>query len=342
VLTGFALVNTVFTWPKMLPAALCVLASTWALCGREPGRPFPVQNAVLLGLAAALASLAHGGVAFTLLPLASALMIPRYYPGISRLALAGAVYVVVISPWVWYQTRYDPPGNKLIREHIAGNSATWQDDKPLSRNLMDAYAALSPWQVLHNKLANAQVLFRASSDPTDEQYPWPPNGKPLPWPVDATSFRRCEFMCLFWAPGLMNLGWLVGVTSLWRRSHPAGPGWPIAALGLASALTWVIVMFGPESTVTHQGSYATVLLLFAALAGWLATLPGWMPYAVLAVHAAVFAWGWLLTSPANLFGLPNWPMIVLAVLLFGTLARLALGAPSPPSPPQPARRSPKS
>jgi hypothetical protein len=342
VLTGFSLVNTVYTWPKMLSAALCVFAATWAPFGREKGQPVPLTTATLLGLSAALASLTHGGVAFTLLPVALFLLLPRYYPGVSRLVVAGTVYAAVLSPWLWYQTHYDPPGNKLIREHIAGNSSTWSDDKSVPRNLLDAYAALSPWQVLQNKLANLQVLFRASREPTDEQYPWPPDGAPQPWPVDTTSFRRCEFMCLFWAPGLMNLGWLVGLAAVWRRSHRLGPGWPVAALGLAGALTWVVIMFGPGSTVTHQGSYATVLLLFAALAGWLATLPGWLPYGVLGAHAAVFAWGWLLTSPAIQFGLPDWPMVVLALVLFVALVRLALGARSLPNPsPQPARRSPK-
>jgi hypothetical protein len=341
VLTGFALVNTVFTWPKMLPAALCVFAATWAVFGREREHPVSLATAVFLGLSAALASLTHGGVAFTLLPLAVLLLLPPYYPGLSRLAAAGAVYVAAYSPWFWYQTRYDPPGTKLIREHIAGNSKAWQDDKSVPRNLIDAYAALSPWQVLQNKLANLQVLFQASPEPTDEQYPWPPDGRPQPWPVGATAFRRCEFMCLFWAPGLMNLGWLVGFAALWRRPLRAGPGWPIAMLGLASALTWAMVMFGPGSTVTHQGSYATLLLQFAALAGWLTTLPTWLSYTLLAAHAAVFVWGWLLTSPANQFGLPDWPMIVVALALFGALVRLALGAPSPPIT-TPARRSPKS
>src|SRR5262249_44068862 len=67
VLTGFALLNTVFTWPKLLAAALCLFAATSALFGRARGEAVPLSTAVFLGLSAALASLSHAGVAFTLL-----------------------------------------------------------------------------------------------------------------------------------------------------------------------------------------------------------------------------------------------------------------------------------
>jgi hypothetical protein len=280
---------------------------------------------LLLGLSAALASLAHGGVAFTLLPLGLLLLLPRYFPGWSGVAAAAAVYVAAMLPWSLFQTRYDPPGNLLVRQHLGDRKRPWAEDRSTVQNLVDSYAALSPREIAESKLANLLALFRASGKPAADQYPWPPNGSPAPLPVDATSFRRCEFMCLFWAPGLMNLGWLVAVTPLWRPQKPAGPGWPVAVAGLGGALTWILLMFAPGSTVVHQGSYATVLLLFAALAGWLTTLPGRLPYALLAVHAAIFAWGWLLTSPANRLGVPNWPMILVSVLFLAGLVRLALG-----------------
>jgi hypothetical protein len=328
VLTGFGLVNTVFAWPKMLPAALVLVAVTTGLFDRDPrGQAFPFGKAVLIGLSAALASLGHGGVAFTLLPFGLFLLLPRYYPGITRLAVAAVVYLVTMFPWTSFQTFYDPPGNLLVRQHLGDRNRDWVDGNSTLWNLAASYEDYDIREILHNKWANVQTLFRASSEPADDQYPWPPDGAPSHWPVDATSFRRCEFMCLFWAPGLMNLGWLVALARAWRQpaAAPAGPGWPVAALGLASALMWVAVMFRPGSTVIHQGSYATVLLLFAALAGWLAILPGRLPYALLVAQAAVFAVAWVLTSPANGFGPPNPVMIVFAILLFFLLTKVALG-----------------
>jgi hypothetical protein len=332
VLTGFTLVNTLFTWPKLLPAALVVIAVNLGLYERGPrGQGLPFVRASLLGLSAALASLGHGGVAFTLLPLGLLLLLPRYFPGWSGIAAAAVVYVAAMVPWSLFQSLYDPPGNLLVRQHLGDRNRPWDEDRSTVRNLIDCYTARSPREIADNKLVNLLTLFRASSKPAPDQYPWPPNGSPAPVPVDAASFRRCEFMCLFWAPGIMNLGWLAAATACWRRQELPGPGWPAALLGLGGALTWVLLMFAPGSTVIHQGSYATVLLLFAALAGWLTTLPGRIPYVVLAVHAAMFTWGWLLTSPANRLGVPNWFMILLTALFIAGLVRLAAGpGESPP------------
>lgn len=329
-LTGFALVNTVFTWPKLLAAGLTVFAATLALFDRGPdGRAMSPSKAGLFGVSAALAFLSHGSVAFTLLPLGLILLVPRYYPGLSRLAAAGVAFAAVVYPWMWFQSHYDPPGNLLIRQHVAGRSESWDDSRPLWRNLLDAYTERSPGQILHNKAANVEVLFAASRKPAADQFPWPPNGSPESWPVDSTSLRRCEFLCLFWAPGLLNLGWLVALSAAWRRRRTALDarlGYVAPLLVLASTLTWALVMFGPGSTVIHQGSYATVLLLLTALAAWLTTLPTRLAYFVLTLQGMLFTIGWLLTSPANDYGLANPVMIALAVGFFAVLVKVALGS----------------
>jgi hypothetical protein len=326
-LTGFMLLNSVFTWPKMLAANLVVIAISLALFRpQSPEGDRPFFRTALWGMAAGLAFLAHGGVVFTLLPLGLILLIPRYFPGMARLAVAAAAFVVTVLPWSLYQKSYDPPGTELIRQHIAGRSPTWQDDRPLLANLADAYRGLSASQILANKQANMEVLFRASEHPADDQYPWPPYGSPKPWPVDAVSLRRCEFLCLFWAPGLLNLGWLWAALTGWRRPAPLNPVLGLVAplLGLASALAWVLLMFGPGSTVVHQGSYATLLLLFVSLAAWIATMPGWLPYAILFGQGILFGVVWLFTAPANELGLVNPFMIVSALVSFVLLCRMAL------------------
>jgi hypothetical protein len=332
-LSGFALVNSLFTWPKLLSAALVVIAVTLALFRRE-GREsaWPLSRAVAFGLTAALASLSHAGVAFTLLPLGLLLLVPRYYPGLSRLFAAGSVYLLMLCPWVSYQTYYDPPGNKLVRQHLAGDRPTWQPDKSLARNLVAAYGSVSAGEIVHNKLENLRMFFMASQ----EQYHWPEHGTPVEWPVGAIGLRRCDFMCLFWSLGLLNLAWPLAVASWWRRSADLDPtlGFTVPALGLAAVAVWVVLMFGPASTVIHQGSYATVLLLFAALAAWLATLPGRLPYVLLVGQGTVFALGWLLTLPANQFGMPNVVAIPFAVLFFILLVKFALGTEISKKPPR--------
>jgi hypothetical protein len=325
VLTGSMLVNSVFTWPKLLSAALTLNAISLAwFHGSQPLAGRPAVRASLWGLAAALAFLSHAGVAFTLLPFGLFLLLPRYYPGLLRLAVAAGVFLVTVIPWSLYQRLYEPPGTKLIREHLAGKSATWDDGRSMWVNLLDAYKDLGPREILANKWSNVEVLVRASERPGEDHYPWPPHGSPNPWPLEAISLRRCEFLCLFWAPGLLNLGWVAAVVLIWRRPPAIDRTLGVAApaLALASVVAWVLLMFGPGTTVVHQGSYATVLLLFASLAAWLTALPGRLPYVVVVAQGILFSVAWLFTSPANNYGLPNPFLIVSAIVFFAILCRV--------------------
>jgi hypothetical protein len=329
-LSGFALVNTVYTWPKMLSAALVIVAVILGLFGRgRKSEPFPLSKALLLGLAAALAALGHGGVAFTLLPLGLFLLLPRFFPGWSRVAAAAAVFLAFLIPWTLYQKLYDPPGDRLLRQHLAGDASTGPDTKGVLRDVLDAYGGLTAGQIIRNKLENVRVLFMAAPEP----HRWPAASlTPAEWPTDAVGFRRCDFFALFWTVGLLNLGWPLVLARAWRRVPEAMEGtlgFVVPGLALASVAVWVLVMFGPGSTMVHQGSYATVLLLFAPLAAWLTTLPGRLPYVLLTVQGAIFAIGWLLTSPANQFGVPNALMIPWAAFFFVALTRAALSDPPP-------------
>jgi hypothetical protein len=327
VLTGFALVNSVYTWPKMLAGALTVNAISLALFHRETRSPRLLARSALWGLAAALGFLSHGGVAFTLLALGAFLLLPRYFPGFLSLTVAACAFLITVIPWSLYQSLYDPPGTKLLQEHLAGVTDPELMSRPVWANLQDAYRSLAPGEVIANKWANVEVLFRVSEHPGSDHFPWPPLGQPKPWPVDGQSLRRCEFLCFFWAPALVNFGWLAAAALGWRRPSVLNPtlGFTAPAIALVSVALWVLLMFGPGTTVTHQGSYAAVLLLFAALAAWLAALPGWLPYALLVAQGILFSITWLFTSPANYYGLANPLVICAAVLSFGLLCRVALG-----------------
>jgi hypothetical protein len=326
VLTGFALVNSVFTWPKFLAGSLTLNAISLALFHREDS-PHALARSALWGVAAALGFLAHGGVAFTLLAFAAFLLAPRYFPGLRSLAVAAGAFLITVLPWSLYQSLYDPPGTKLLQEHLAGVTDQERMGRPVWVNLQDAYRSLTSGEILANKWANVEVLFRASEHPGEDHFPWPPLGQPKPWPVDATSLRRCEFLCFFWAPALINLGWLAAAVLAWRRPAVLNPtlGFTAPAIALVSVAIWVLLMFGPETTVTHQGSYATLLLLFAALAAWIAALPGWLAYALLVAQGVLFSATWLITSPANDYGLANPFLIGTAALSFALLCRVALG-----------------
>ncbi|GAB3852041.1 hypothetical protein GCM10027610_079640 [Dactylosporangium cerinum] len=76
--TGLFFFNSVFTWPKLLPAALVVLTcGVWFFDRREPRPNQPNHwSWAIGGLAAGAAMVAHSGVVFTLVPIVVALLLP--------------------------------------------------------------------------------------------------------------------------------------------------------------------------------------------------------------------------------------------------------------------------
>jgi hypothetical protein len=324
--SGFALVNTVYTWPKMLPASLVVVSIIVWFFDRGPqGAAFPMSKALFCAMAMALAMLAHGSVAFTLLPLGLFLLLPRFYPGWSRVMVTAGVFVALYYPWSWYQKHYDPPGDRLLRQHLAGSNPNWDSGRSLLGNLWNAYADVNAQQMFHNKLENLRMLVNASRDLNR----WPAASEtPAEWATDTIGFRRCDFSCVFWALGLLNVGWIVAPIRLRQGATAVNLtlGVVVPALAVASIVIWIALMFGPRGTVVYQGSYATMLLLFGSLTAWLASLPGRIPYSLLILQGSLFAIGWLLTSPANQFSVPNVLMIPCSVLFFVVLAAVALRA----------------
>jgi hypothetical protein len=129
--------------------------------------------------------------------------------------------------------------------------------------------------------------------------------------------------------GLLNVGWLLALFRVGRNaSNLKSPlSTTIPAIVLGSLLLWVIVMFGPGATVVHQGSYATFLLLLATLAAWISTVDGWFRYLILVAQGFLFAYEWLITSPANGFGPPNPFLIVSAIVSFAALFCVAMSQP---------------
>ena len=80
-------------------------------------------------------------------------------------------------------------------------------------------------------------------------------------------------------------------------------GYTIPGMALLSVLIWVLLMFGREyrrsPRLLRHG--ATALRRAGSLAG---NAAGELPYFLLMLQGVIFAFGWLLTSPANPLGMP--------------------------------------
>ena len=283
--SGFFFVNSLYVWPKLYAGALALLALV-LLVGR---RPSPATAAVA-ALGAALGLLAHAGVVFTLVPVAAFVVARRTRPPLVPALAGAAVVVVLMAPWWAYTRFYDPPGDRLTKRHLAG--VLQADGRPLSAALADAYSRSEPSELVRNKWENLDALVEA-----------PPGWRELRQ-GGAERVRAGEFFVLNWALGPLNLAWpllaagLARHRRMWARRHWRGAV-AVLGVGAGAVLFWALAMFGPGTTQVHHGSYATMILLWAGLAGVTASWSGRAAAALAAVHVAWFAAVWAAAMPVS-------------------------------------------
>ena len=321
--SGFVFNNTFFVWPKLLAAAfLLALFAFWHEI--EQGRVKAGTGAYwLAGSLGAFALLAHGGSAFGLLGL-GLLVILVGRRGLTRRSL-GVFTVALVSiqiPWILYQKVLDPPGNRLLKMHLAGISKP--DPRPFFAAVIGAYRDLGFSGVLHNKAANLEHLYGYSLE-----Y-WGRWVKLLRGSGQtgalAEQLRALMFFEFLPALGFVGLGVVALAAGLNRGKRTVE--WSAAArvwllIGCTDAI-WVLLMFGPGTTYTHQGTYLTMILAFigGVLALW-AVAP-WVAWTLGGAQILLYVWLYfvLMRLPAQ-----NGPRIEgAAQVSFAVLAVAALGA----------------
>jgi hypothetical protein len=288
ILSGFVFLNSFYVWPKLLAGAYILGFSAILL----PGRFMPVlrENTLLplfAGSLVALGLLAHGGSVFAIFGIILTLVSLRRRIGLRALLLIGITCFSLYLPWILYQKLYDPPGDRLVKMHLAGVAGV--DSRPFIQVFTSAYRNLTFHQFLENKLANVHAV----ADHQTEYWHGvlqllrqlkrsDPNSTALLAQTSGALRALCFF---FFVP---NLGFLVlGPVSLVLGIHQRyrSREWKTAAIiWLYVALTaaiWCLVMFIPGLTVIHTSTYAMILLAFAgsilalwAVSPWLAVVVG--------------------------------------------------------------------
>jgi hypothetical protein len=292
IFSGFFLLNGTFVWPKLLPAAFLLIAA--ALLWYRPGRA-----PVLVGACAGLAMAAHGGSAFALLGLGLWFLGSRRAGGGRFCLLAAGVAAAYLLPWSLYQKYYDPPGNRLLKWHLAGAMAP--DARTLGRTLADAYGGLPFSHWLAAKESNVGALF------TDEGSRLGYNlrtaadlarhGRPsAAFRQAAYSFRLGGMLHMFQSPGVLDCGAL-GLLWAWARRRAGDPALDLARrclllTGICLGV-WCLLMFSPGATLNHQGTYFTNGCLFVALAMGVLTFPRWLVWLLAAANLAFFLLVWV-------------------------------------------------
>jgi hypothetical protein len=284
VFTGFLFFNSVFTWPKLLAASMTLLATAF-LVFAKPSR----WTWAMGGLAVGTAMVAHSGIFFTLVPLVAVLLRRRFRPNWKLLGLAAVAAALLLAPWQAYQTFYDPPGDRLLKEHLAGY--TQADDAPLITTIVNAYTDTPKRVLLENKLNNVTQVFAL------------PNERSHRLGVGRTgTLRDEEIRYVVIGLGLFNLGWLAlfwrSVRLRLRDSLDMARLKLILTLAGGALLFWLLAMFGPPIAITvlFQGSYATMLLLYVGLGAVITVLPRRLVRVLLGIQIGYFMAIWVVAA----------------------------------------------
>jgi len=94
--------------------------------------------------------LCHGGSIFALLGILLTLLIRRAFPKLQIVGIILFTALIVYAPWMYYQGVIDPPGNRLLKWHIAGVVAV--DTRSFGQALHDYYSSLTLSSYASNKL----------------------------------------------------------------------------------------------------------------------------------------------------------------------------------------------
>ncbi len=272
--TGTVLTNTIYTWPKVFSAALAACALT-VLIEAVRRRRTPVLSCALAATLFTLAVLAHGAAAFAV-PAVAVLVVltlrPRAWQTASRgMSAAAASAVATYAPWFAFQRFYDPPGDRLLKWHLAGVIPI--DGRSLLEALVDAYSRMSVADYLAARWRNLTRIVNLDLGVGLGSFSEAAVGARRAHEYLDTSIALSIGGTLL---VLMAIGLLLhrircgNVPALWRRT-----GW-LVVLMLPCLLFWSLALFSGGSTVVHTGSHLWILILLAVPAAWLASARPWL------------------------------------------------------------------
>lgn len=279
--TGFFFLNSVFVWPKLLAAALGLFA--FCLLFFEKSNRL---NWALAGLFLGTSFLSHSGVIFTFIPMVIALCLPRFWQGWRLSLMVVGTAALLIVPWLAYQHFYDPPGDRLVKWHLAGD--TQPDNNSFLHDFVYSYTHTPVQTLAHNKLSNAHELIG-----------YIPSESALYGGGFLAKLRDMDFRYLLVGLTIFNIGWIA--LAIPRARKAIAHSFDLERLKLpliiaaASIVIWTIAMFGPKATPIHQGSYLTMLLLFGGLGALILQMPKWLRVVAITAQIAYFAVVWVLS-----------------------------------------------
>ena len=286
--SGVLFFNAVYVWPKLIAATLVVAAFAIVIDGATRSN---FVRPVLVAVLAILAMLSHGSSVYPLLalaPFAVAFVYRRCRWSLGLLLALVAAVLVLYAPWSAFQRFEDPPGNRLVKWHLA-DSYKVDDPRSIADTVIDAYSHATIGEIVVNKLENFGTVI------------WRPDyakvaGTPG-WLSDLWGKARIIQVELL-VPATLPLA-LVYLALLTRRGRSRARDLHLTgAWVVASIVIWCLLQFGGPTasrTVLHNGSLAPVLCILACGALLARRLSRTLFLLVFAAQAATFLLVWVVT-----------------------------------------------
>lgn len=278
--SGLTLVNGFYVWPKLLPAAMLLAAAALLitpLWSEVRGR---LWGAALVAALCGLGMMGHGSSAFGIIPIALIAAF-RGFPSWRWLGVAVLTLVVVMGPWSAYGKWGDPPGNRLTKWYLGGD--TEPDEKSVSEAILDGYGEAKLSTILHKKGQNFVAIFGGKSMTENLKQTGEAIGR-RDFEGAVRPLRSIFFFNLIPSLGLLLLG-PVAMAIGWRRRRSRDlDDWKGATVVLGTfalgTVLWALIQWGgwTATTVIHQGSYLLPALGLAGCA--LALRAAWPRFAI--------------------------------------------------------------
>jgi hypothetical protein len=321
--SGLAIVNGFFVWPKMLSAAFLLAVAALVLTPIWREVRGSLWGAALIAGLCGLAMMGHGSSVFGIIPLVI-VAAWRGLPSRRWIGVGILAGIVVMAPWSAYQKWAEPPGDRLTKWTLAADLGG--DHLTTGEAVRKAYSEAGFSGTVENKWVNYKVMLGLEGAPEIAEEAFQGNL--------ATAVAKFRDLIFFFLLPSFTLLLLAPIAMLfgYRRRDRAGPEWGFAlrcfAVLVIGAFFWGLLVFGTpvDGTALHIFSYAVPILAMAgAVAGLRAVLPrfavGWVTlYAVLSLALYVPA---LTPLPGTSYSALA---AVLAALAIAGYAAVAFGA----------------
>jgi hypothetical protein len=304
--SGLNFINSFYTWPKLLPVAFLLVIAAYLLTDRYYAVRSDWRVGSLTGAAAAFGMLCHGGSAFGLVGIAVTLLLLHRVPSRRFLLAAASTAIILYLPWSAYQKYYDPPGDRLLKSHLAGTAGAHPEAK-LGHLLIANYSRLHLNGVLEYKAMNFSWLFdRTAFTQHAAIFMWTLITGDLEKRAAAVASLRYS-MFLHWLSSIDLFIFTPVVLLLcivFRRRGLAEfqQAWRLLLCTAITVAAWCLLMFGPATTIVHQGCYFTEVAAFAGGTMALWALSRKLAVLVTACHVVFNLAIYVLMTPPRIVG----------------------------------------